>query len=51
MLVALLDLPREPKRAKLLQFGERVWNIGSSSDDQRIDATIARRRRILETAL
>ncbi|SDH02204.1 MULTISPECIES: iron-containing alcohol dehydrogenase [unclassified Duganella] len=48
VLPALLDVQREPKRAKLLQFGERVWNISSGSDDQRIDATIARTRAFFE---
>jgi NADP-dependent alcohol dehydrogenase len=49
VLPALLDVQREPKCAKLLQFGERVWNIGSGSDEQRIDATIARTRAFFES--
>ncbi|MYM35429.1 iron-containing alcohol dehydrogenase [Duganella sp. FT50W] len=48
VLPALLDVQREPKRAKLLQFGERVWNITSGSDDERIDAAIARTRAFFE---
>nr|WP_315248348.1 iron-containing alcohol dehydrogenase [uncultured Duganella sp.] len=48
VLPALLDVQREPKRAKLLQFGERVWNITGGSDDQRIDAAIARTRAFFE---
>jgi len=48
VLPALLDVQREPKRTKLLQFGERVWNISSGSDDERIDATIARTRAFFE---
>jgi NADP-dependent alcohol dehydrogenase len=28
------------KRAKLLQYAERVWNITEGSDDARIDAAI-----------
>lgn len=48
VLPALLDVQREPKRAKLLQFGERVWNISSGSDEQRIDATIAHTRAFFE---
>lgn len=48
VLPALLDVQREPKRAKLLQFGERVWNISSGSDDERIDAAIARTRAFFE---
>ncbi|WP_432382138.1 iron-containing alcohol dehydrogenase [Duganella sp. P38] len=48
VLPALLDVQRGPKRAKLLQFGERVWNISSGSDDERIDAAIARTRAFFE---
>lgn len=48
VLPALLDVQRESKRAKLLQFGERVWNISSGSDEQRIDAAIARTRAFFE---
>lgn len=48
VLPALLDVQRGPKRAKLLQFGERVWNISSGSDDERIDAAIAHTRAFFE---
>jgi NADP-dependent alcohol dehydrogenase len=48
VLPALLDVQREPKRAKLLQFGERVWNISSGSEEERIDAAIARTRAFFE---
>ncbi|MCA1862139.1 iron-containing alcohol dehydrogenase [Janthinobacterium sp. HSC-3S05] len=48
VLPALLDVQREQKRGKLLQFGERVWNINSGSDDERIDAAIARTRAFFE---
>ena len=48
VLPALLDVQREGKQAKLLQFGERVWNINSGNDDERIDATIARTRAFFE---
>lgn len=33
---------REQKRAKLLQYGERIWGIAEGSDDERIDRTIDR---------
>ncbi len=49
VLPALLEVQREQKRAKLLQFGQRVWNIDSGSDDKRIDAAIARTRAFFES--
>ena len=48
VLPALLDVQREPKRGKLLQYGERVWNITEGSDDERIDMAIARTRAFFE---
>lgn len=44
----LLNFQREQKRAKLLQYAERVWHITESSDDQRIDAAIKRTRAFFE---
>ncbi|HWR52717.1 MAG TPA: iron-containing alcohol dehydrogenase [Bryobacteraceae bacterium] len=41
---AVMDARRGPKRDKLLQYGERVWGIRSGSEDERIDAAIARTR-------
>ncbi|MDR7048400.1 NADP-dependent alcohol dehydrogenase [Duganella sp. 3397] len=48
VLPALLDVQREQKRGKLLQFGERVWGITDGTDDERIDAAIARTRAFFE---
>ncbi|MEX0142262.1 Alcohol dehydrogenase YqhD [compost metagenome] len=48
VLPALLDVQREQKRGKLLQYGERVWNITSGSDDERINAAIASTRAFFE---
>jgi len=48
VLPALLDVQREQKRGKLLQYGERVWNIDSGSDEERIDAAIAHTRAFFE---
>jgi NADP-dependent alcohol dehydrogenase len=48
VLPALLDVQREQKRGKLLQYGERVWNIRDGSDDERMDAAIARTRAFFE---
>ena len=48
VLPALLDVQRDKKRAKLLQYGERVWGIDTGSDEQRIDAAIAATRDFFE---
>ncbi len=48
VLPALLDVQREQKRGKLLQFGERVWGITDGTDDERIDVAIARTRAFFE---
>ena len=48
VLPALLDVQREQKRGKLLQYGERVWNITSGSDDERINVAIASTRAFFE---
>ena len=48
VLPALLDVQREQKREKLLQYGERVWNITEGSDDERIDMAIASTRAFFE---
>lgn len=48
VLPSLLNVQREQKRAKLLQYGERVWGIRDGSDDARIDAAIASTRAFFE---
>jgi NADP-dependent alcohol dehydrogenase len=48
VLPSLLNVKRETKRAKLLQYGERVWSIRSGSDDERITAAIAQTRDFFE---
>ena len=42
VLPALLHQQRRQKAEKLLQYGERVWGITAGSEDERIDAAIAR---------
>ena len=37
----LLRVLKEQKKSKILQYGERVWNITGGSEDERIDRTIA----------
>ena len=41
VLPGTLQIQREAKKAKLLQYGERVFGIDSGSDDERVDAAIA----------
>ncbi|MFX6760045.1 iron-containing alcohol dehydrogenase, partial [Acinetobacter baumannii] len=40
VLAAMLAARREPKRAKLLQYAERVWGLTEGTEDSRIDAAI-----------
>lgn len=42
VLPALMDVRRKQKEAKLLQYGERVWNIREGSVDERIDQAISK---------
>jgi len=48
VLPALLNEKRNEKRAKLLQYGERVWNITEGSEEARIDAAIDATRNFFE---
>ncbi|MEO8599170.1 MAG: iron-containing alcohol dehydrogenase [bacterium] len=48
VLPSLLNVQRDNKRAKLLQYGERVWGINSGSEDERIDAAIHSTRMFFE---
>ena len=48
LLPGLLQVQRESKKQKLLQYAERVWNIHTGSDDSRIDAAIAKTREFFE---
>lgn len=42
ILPAIMEVCRVTKKAKLLQYAERVWNITEGSEDERIDAAIAK---------
>ncbi len=48
VLPAVLDFKREPKRAKLLQYAERVWGIREGDENARIDEAIERTRGFFE---
>jgi NADP-dependent alcohol dehydrogenase len=45
----LLEAQRETKRAKLLQYAERVWGINGGSEDDRISQGIAKTREFYES--
>ena len=49
VLPSLLKVQREHKRAKLLQYAQRVWQIGEGSEEARIDLAIARTREFFES--
>ena len=49
VLPSLLNVQRKTKRAKLLQYADRVWHITNGTDDERIDAAIARTRGFFES--
>jgi NADP-dependent alcohol dehydrogenase len=48
VLPATLQVRRETKRAKLLQYAERVLNLRTGTEDERIDAAIAATRAFFE---
>jgi NADP-dependent alcohol dehydrogenase len=49
VLPSLLSVRRNSKRAKLLQYAERVWQITEGSEDARIDLAIQRTRDFFES--
>jgi NADP-dependent alcohol dehydrogenase len=49
VLPAILDVRREQKRAKILQYAKRVWNIETGSDDEKIDLAIQKTRNFFES--
>lgn len=44
----LLDVRRDVKRAKLLQYADRVWGLRAGDEDARIDQAIAHTRAFFE---
>ncbi len=40
VLPGIMQIKREEKKGKIIQMGERVWNIRQGTDDERIDQTI-----------
>ena len=48
VLPALMDVMRDQKGPKILQYGERVWGLQSGADAERIDQTIDKTRHFFE---
>ncbi len=48
VLPSMLQQRRSAKREKLLQYAERVWNLHTGDDEQRIDAAIQKTREFFE---
>ncbi len=48
VLPAMLQVRREEKRGKLLQFAERVWGLRDGNEEARIDQAIERTRQFFE---
>ncbi len=48
VLPAVMQHQRDKKRAKLLQYGRRVWNLNHADEDALIDATIAATKNFFE---
>lgn len=46
---ALLEVRRDKKRAKLLQYADRVWHIDGGSEDEIIDLAILKTRNFFES--
>jgi NADP-dependent alcohol dehydrogenase len=49
VLPAMLQVRREEKREKLLQYAERVWGLREGDDEARIDQAIVRTRLFFES--
>ncbi|MBO1326675.1 iron-containing alcohol dehydrogenase [Acetobacter sp. TBRC 12305] len=49
VLPAMLRIRKEAKRGKLLQYAQRVWNLHDGSEDERIEAAIARTEAFFES--
>jgi NADP-dependent alcohol dehydrogenase len=49
LLPTMLEVRREDKRDKLLQYASRVWQINEGSDDERISAAIRETRNFFDS--
>jgi NADP-dependent alcohol dehydrogenase len=46
---AVMEVRKEKKRAKLIQYAELVWNIQTGSDDEKIESAIRKTRSFFES--
>lgn len=49
ILPSILEIRKANKRAKLLQYAERVWKITGGTDDEKVDLAIAKTREFFES--
>ncbi len=49
ILPVMMDVRRDKKRDKLVQYAERVWHITEGSNDEKIDAAIEKTRSFFES--
>lgn len=42
VLPGIMQIKRKNKKDKILQYGERIWGVTNGTDDEKIDATIAK---------
>jgi len=49
ILPSILEIRKANKRAKLLQYAERVWKITGGTDDEKVDSAIAKTREFFES--
>lgn len=49
ILPSLWNVMRDKKKDKLIQYGERVWNITSGTEEERIDLAIDKTREFFES--
>ncbi len=49
VLPSLMNVQREQKKEKILQYGERVWGITEGTEQERIDQAIAKTRGFYES--
>lgn len=46
---SLLEIMKEQKRAKLVQYAERVWDINTGTEDEKIDLAILKTKEFFES--
>lgn len=49
VLPSLLEIKKKDKWSKLLQYGERVWQITTGSEEERVDLAISKTRQYFES--